>query len=86
MPNKQQHKANVRLSAIDTNRLRQLIELHNDTESNVIRDALTLKWYVDIGISKLQDINVLMREANILTNFGQNDPETENIGEKNVRA
>lgn len=58
-------KANVRLSAIDDDRLKQLVELHGDSESNVIRDALTLKWYIDIGFLKLQDVNVLMREADI---------------------
>ncbi len=46
-------KLNVRLSPIDHERLKQLIKLHRDTESNILRDALTLKWYVDIGFKEL---------------------------------
>lgn len=61
-------------SAIDNSRLTQLIELHGDTESNIIRDALTLKWYVDIGFENLQNVQLLQREVDIITNHGQNDP------------
>lgn len=73
-------KANVRLSAIDNDRLTQLIELHGDSESNVLRDALTLKWYVDIGFNNLLDANVIQREVNILTNYGQHDPSENTDG------
>lgn len=70
----------VRLSAIESDRLDQLMDLHGETQSNILRDALTLKWYVDIGFKKLTDIDLLKREADILTNYGQDDPSEDTNG------
>ena len=51
------------------------MKLYGETQSNIMRDALTLKWYVDIGFKKLTDIDLLKREADILTNYIEADDD-----------
>lgn len=72
------HRVQARLSAIDTDRLRQLMEFHGVGESDIVRDALIIKWYLDIGFGQLHDAGLLMREADVITDFGRNDPGENN--------
>lgn len=59
-----------RPGAIQRNRIDQLIELRQQNQSTILNAAIDLLWLFDIGFDRLD----LMRQADLLTNYGQNDP------------
>lgn len=59
-----------RPGALQRDRLDQLIERRQQSQTNVINAAIDLLFYLDIGFDQLD----LMRQADILTNYGQDEP------------
>ena len=58
-----------RPGALQRDRLNQLIECRQQNQSTIINAALDLLWLLDIGFERVDQI----RQADILTNYGQND-------------
>lgn len=59
-----------RPGALQRDRLDQLIEYRQQSQTTVINAALDLLWLFDIGFDQLD----VMRQADILTDYGKNDP------------
>lgn len=59
-----------RPGTLQRDRLDQLIERRQQNQSIILNAAIDLMFYLDIDFDKLD----LMRQADILTNYGQDEP------------
>lgn len=74
MPQQKQNRdgnepVSFRPGTLQRDRLNQLIEHRQQNQSTVINAALDLLWLLDIGFERIDQ----MRQADILTNYGQDD-------------
>lgn len=75
MPQQKRHVAenkpvSFRPGALQRDRLNQLINHRQQSQTSIINAAIDLLYLFDIGFDQLDQ----MRQADILTNYGQNDP------------
>ena len=59
-----------RPGALQRQRLDELRQYRNQSQTTVLNAALDLLWLLDIGYENLEQI----KQADVLTNYGENEP------------